>query len=180
MLLQRDRSILVVVDVQTALLPVIPAASQVLERIGVLIQAARRVQVPILVTEENPAGLGATVPEIAGLVPPDATIRKMAFNAAAETGFMRRFAASGRGQAVLCGVEAHVCVLQTALGLRAAGQAVFVAYDAVASRVAESQAIALARLGTEGVRIVTTEMVVFEWAENAEDPAFRDLLALVK
>jgi nicotinamidase-related amidase len=180
MLLQRDRSILVVIDVQAALLPAIPDGSAVVARIRVLLEAARRVAVPALVTEENPGGLGSTISEIATLAPADAIHRKMAFDASAEAAFMRRLVASGREQAILCGVEAHVCVLQTALGLRAAGRDVFVVSDAVSSRRSDSYAIALDRLRANGVEIVTSEMVVFEWAQSAADPAFRDLLALVK
>jgi nicotinamidase-related amidase len=180
MLLQRDRAILVVIDLQSRLFPAIAEGSAVLGRCRVLIQAASRLGVPVMVTEENPAGLGHSVPAIAELVPADAIHEKMAFNAAAETAFMRRFAAHGRPQAVLCGMEAHVCVLQTALGLHAEGAQVFVAADAVGSRRSDDRAAALARLASDGVRVITAEMAVFEWTRTAADPAFRDMLKLVK
>lgn len=180
MLLQRARAVLIVVDLQTRLFPAVADGQRVLDRCRVLIDGATRLGVPVLATEENPAGLGPSLPAIAERVPRDRIHVKMAFNAAAEPAFLRRFDALARPQAVLCGTEAHVCVLQTAFGLRAHGADVFVIADAVGSRRPADRDAALTRLQRDGIRVATAEMAIFEWAETAADPAFRDLLRLVK
>lgn len=180
MLLQRARAVLVVIDLQVRLFPAITDGSFVLDRCCMLIDGANRFGVPVMVTEENPVGLGHSLPAIAERVPKAGVHTKMAFDAAAEPEFLRQFNALGRPQAVLCGTEAHVCVLQTAFGLRACGVDVFVVADAVGSRRVRDRDAALMRLGRDGIRIVTAEMAIFEWTETATDPAFRDMLKLVK
>lgn len=180
MLLQRARTVLIVIDLQSRLFPAIADGARVLDRCCRLIDGAGRVGIPVMVTEENPAGLGHSLPAITERVPKSSIYTKMAFNAAAEPEFLRQFTALNRPQAVLCGTEAHVCVLQTALGLRTHGADVFVIADAVGSRRATDRDVALTRLGCDGIRVATTEMAIFEWAETAADPAFRDMLKLVK
>jgi len=179
-LLRPDRAILVVVDVQSRLAPAIDNGPMAVARCQVLIRAARRLNVPVVVTEENPTGLGRTLNDVAALIPADAVYVKMAFNAAAEPEFIRRIADLGRPQAVLCGMEAHVCVLQTAFGLQASGIHVFVVADAIGARRPGDRAAALARMASGGIRVVTSEMVVFEWTGTAKNSAFRDMLKLVK
>jgi nicotinamidase-related amidase len=144
-------------------------------------KAATELKVPVIASEQYPRGLGPTVPEIAGLLPADAApIAKTAFGCLDEPAFTKRFAEVDRPQVVLTGVEAHVCVLQTALQCQALGRAVYVVADATASRLPASAERAYARLAAEGVRIVTTEMVVFEWLGRAGTPAFKALSGLVK
>jgi nicotinamidase-related amidase len=184
MLLDASRSQLIAVDMQERLIPAINEAGQVLRQAGILVQAAHRLGVPITVTEQYPKGLGPTVSAVAGLVPPEAvTLPKMTFSAARDPDMLERFEAlrgGGRTQAVLCGTEAHVCVLQTALGLKAAGFDMFVVGDAVSSRSAHSVSAACARLLHAGCHWVTTEMVVFEWMERAGTDAFRAAFPLIK
>ena len=105
---------------------------------------------------------------------------KVEFSAAANPRIMERFLALGRRQAVVCGIEAHVCVLQTALDLIDQGVDVAVVRDACTSRRPESAETAYRRLETEGVTIATTEMVVFEWLGRADSPVFRDVSKLIK
>lgn len=180
MILRSGRSALVVVDIQERLMPAIHEADRVARNAEILLQAAHHLSVPILATEQYPRGLGPTVPAIAELLPAGATIEKLAFAATGEQIFLDRLAMLDRRQIVVCGTEAHVCVLQTALGLLEAGYEVFVTADAVSSRTAANVAAALDRLRAEGVRIVTTEMVVFEWMERAGTPIFKTVSALVK
>jgi nicotinamidase-related amidase len=180
MLLQRAHAVLIAIDLQARLFPAIADGPAVLDRCCALIDGASRLGIPVMATEENPAGLGHSLPAIAARVPKANIHAKMAFNAAAEPAFPREFAALGRRQAVLCGMEAHVCVLQTAFGLRAHGADVFVVADAIGSRRARDREAALARFGHDGIRVVTAEMALFEWAETAADPAFRSVLKLIK
>jgi len=174
--LAAETSSLLLIDLQARLMPVIAGGEAVVLNAARLASAARRLGVPLLVTEQNPQKLGATVPPLA----PGAgeLVEKMAFDACREPGFAARLAP---GHAVVvAGVEAHVCVLQTVLGLIAAGRPVFVVADAVGSRTPENRALALARMARHGAEIVSTEMVLFEWLGDAGHPAFRDLQALIK
>lgn len=142
-----------------------------------LLQAARLLDVPRSFTEQNPARLGGTVPELA----PEAgevVMAKMSFDACGDTALAKAVPADQR--LVVCGCEAHVCVLQTVLGLMKAGRAVAVVADATGSRAPANRDTALARMARHGAEIVTTEMVVFEWLRSASHPRFREVVALIK
>jgi nicotinamidase-related amidase len=180
MLIRRRDSMLFVVDEQSRLAPAIADGDRVLANTAVLIQAARRLGVPALACELNPRGLGATVVEIAGLLASESIMEKVHFSCAAEEAAMARIASLGRSQVVVAGMEAHVCVLQTTLGLKERGYDPFVVADATGSRSPESHALAMERLRLAGIPVVSTEMVVFEWLARAGTPEFRELLALIK
>ena len=135
--------------------------------------------VPILVSEQYPQGLGGTDPRLR-LPPTAGIIAKTSFSALSEPAFRQAFERLNRSQVILCGMEAHVCVLQTALELCEAGHHVFVVADAVGSRREESRALGLARMRDRGVDVVDSEMVVFEWAERAGTDQFRELSRLIK
>ncbi len=180
MLLEASRSALVVVDVQERLAPAMTAGEAAIARCAVLMQAASRLAVPIVISEQYPKGLGPTVKALAALVPADARVAKLTFSCAGEPAFAARIAALKRGQFILCGMETHVCVLQTALGLAATGARIAVVEDAVASRRPSDTAAALRRLERAGVDVVTSEMVVFEWLGRAGTPEFKALSALIR
>lgn len=177
-MIRRDASCLVLIDLQERLTPAIHEAGGVLRETWRLARAAARLGVPILATEQNPAGLGPLPADLRAQAA--AVIAKTAFDASAEPDGLPRALPPGRPQVVLAGCEAHVCVLQTALGLKRAGHAPVVAADAVGSRRPEHRALALERLARAGVEIAAAEMILFEWVGDAADPAFRDVLALVK
>ena len=183
-LLQRDRSALVVIDMQERLMPVIAEGEAVTRAAGVLIEASRQLEVPVIVTEQYPKGLGSTVDTIAGRLPNDATVvEKMTFSAARNHDFasqLDEFRAAGRDHIVICGVESHVCVMQTAADLDAQGYTVHVVADACGSRAPASKDAALTRFGAMGVSCVTTEMALFEWLEVAGTPEFKAVSRLVK
>ena len=169
-------STLLLVDIQARLMPAIDQGDAIVENARRLRNAASLLGVPALLTEQNPRGLGPTVPALAT---PDAEIvPKMTFDAVRAPGLLERLAPTHA--VVVGGCEAHVCVLQTALGLIDRGRQVFVVQDAVGSRRAENKAAALQRLAHHGVELVTTEMVIFEWLESAEHPRFRKAIALIK
>lgn len=180
MLISAAHSCLFVVDMQSRLLPAMYDSELLVRNCGILLQAAARLDVPVLAVELNPNGIGETVEVVAGLLPDGATMEKIHFSSHKEPEIRDRVAATGRRQLVVAGMEAHVCVMQTALDFEAAGYETFVVADATASRTRDNHAAGLARLRDNGVGIVTTEMVVFEWLHRADAPAFRELLRLIK
>jgi nicotinamidase-related amidase len=169
-------SILLVVDIQSRLAPAIERGDALIANAHRLVVAANRLGVPVLFTEQNPEGLGATVPELSP--DPANVVHKMTFDAIRTPGLLPRLE-EGR-TIVMAGCEAHVCILQTALGLAERGRKTFVVSDAVGSRRAENKEAALLRLSRHGIEIGTVEMVLFEWLETAENPCFRDVVALIK
>ena len=183
-LLQRDRSALLVIDMQERLMPAIAEGDAVTRAAGILIEASRQLEVPVVVTEQYPKGLGPTVDAIAGRLPNDATVvEKMTFSAARNHDFASRLdglKAAGRDHIVVCGVESHVCVMQTAADLDAQGCTVHIVADACGSRAPASKDAALARFGALGISRVTTEMALFEWLEVAGTAEFKAVSRLVK
>lgn len=173
-------SALLLIDLQARLMTAIHEADGVIANAARLQEAARMLEVPVLLTEQNPAGLGPTVPELRprAAAAGSPILAKQSFDAARAPGFFESL--PQRPELVLAGCEAHVCVLQTALGLMAAGRRVHVVRDAIGSRRTESKAAALERLARRGAEIVTTEMVLFEWLESAAHPRFREVVALIK
>jgi nicotinamidase-related amidase len=184
MFMNAERSHLLVVDIQARLMPAIHDSEQVVRHANILLQAAGRLGVPVTVTEQYPKGLGSTVSAVVEALPESAAVLpKTTFSAAGDPATMDRVTsirASGRNQLVICGAEAHVCVLQTALGFKSAGFDVFVVADAVSSRSPHSVSAACARLLHAGCHWVTMEMVVFEWLERAATDDFRALSPLLK
>ena len=169
-------STLLVIDIQARLMPAIDGGAAAAANVRRLLEAASLFGVPALFTEQNPEGLGRTLPELSP--DPAATIRKTTFDACRSPGLLQRLP-PGR-DVVVTGCEAHVCVLQTVLGLLDDGRRAFVVRDALGSRRTESKETAIRRMERHGAEIVTTEMVVFEWLGTADHPRFRDALALVK
>jgi nicotinamidase-related amidase len=174
-LLNVANSILVVIDFQQRLMPAIHDGPRIAANARRLVDAARLLAVPVLMTEQNPAGLGSTVPELAGSGP---VVAKMSFDACAAPDFLEALA--GDRELVICGCEAHVCVGQTVLSLLGFRRRVTVVQDAIGSRLEESKEVAIRRMERHGAEIVTTEMVVFEWLRTAEHPQFRAAAKLIR
>jgi nicotinamidase-related amidase len=174
MLISADHSLLLLIDLQERLAPAIQDIDTVLLHNLWLAAVAHRLSVPVGATVQYPSGLGQLVPELGAAIPPDRVVEKIHFSAVAD-GCLERLPDFSRRQIVLTGTEAHVCVLQTALGLRALGKEVFVVAEAVGSRRATDKDLALARLRQEGCRIVSREMVAFEWLHKAGTDVFRQI-----
>jgi nicotinamidase-related amidase len=172
-----ETSTLLIVDFQSRLMPAIEGGAAVAANARRLLKAAEMFGVPVLFTEQNAGGLGATLPELVAETD-GAIAHKMTFDACRTAGFVERL--GGRLALVVAGCESHVCVLQTVLGLLGAGRRVYLVRDAVGSRRAESKETAIARMARYGADIVTTEMVVFEWLGTAEHKRLRDAIALVR
>jgi nicotinamidase-related amidase len=176
--LDRSRSVLCLIDFQEKLMRAIHGAEDVIANAGRLLGAAEALELPVLTTEQNPKGLGPTVPELARSDGTHPVVAKMCFDASQASGVLHVL--SPGHHIVLAGCEAHVCVLQTALGLLDRSRRVYVVADAIGSRRPENKEAALRRLDRAGAELVTTEMVIFEWLRTAEDPAFKAVMALVK
>lgn len=172
MLLDRDNSSLLLIDVQDRLLGTIHEWQRLLDRLVWLVRAAQRLQIPLLVSEQYPKGLGPTHVALRSLVPDGAVVDKVHFSCVA-AGCFDGMNGAERRQQVICGIESHVCVLQTALDLRQPVHEVFVVGDAVGSRNPADRDLALARLRGQGVEIVSREMVVFEWLRRAGTEEFK-------
>ncbi len=182
MLIRVERSCLLVIDIQEKLLGAMHDGDVVTRNAGILLQAAARMNVPVLASEQYPQGLGPTVDAVAEHFP-DASgppASKLAFSCATDQDYMDRLLPLKRKHAVIIGIEAHVCVLQTALELHDEGYRCFVVADAVASRTPQNYVLALERLNASGCEIVTTEMVLFEWLRAAGTDEFKELSKLVK
>jgi nicotinamidase-related amidase len=175
--LSADTTVLLVVDFQSRLMPVIQDAGPVVANANRLLQGARILGLPAVVTEQNAEGLGSTMADLA-VGAECVMVPKRTFSACHAPGFMA--ALRDRPNVVVAGCETHVCVLQTVLGLLDAGRRVYAVRDAMGSRRAESKETALRRMERRGAEIVTAEMVLFELLHSVDHPRFRDVLALIK
>lgn len=174
MLMQRDQSVLLVVDIQERLLPHIHDGQDVLENAIWLVKVAQRLGVPVMASEQYPKGIGHTQSDLRALIPAAAIAEKLHFSCAAAH-CLGGLPGSDRRQVVVVGTESHVCVQQTALELKWQGRDVFVVADAVGSRKPADKELALARMRGHGIDIVSREMVAFEWLKQAGTDLFREI-----
>ena len=175
-----DRVVMVVVDMQEKLIPHISEKGEIIRNIETLIKGMEILNVPILLTEQYPEGLGKTIPSIKKLLSDVSPISKMTFDCSNNKSFMDRINGLDRKQVVLCGIEAHICIYQTAIGLRDKGYEVEVVADGVSSRREANKEIALQRMRDSGVGITSVETVLFELLKTAEGREFKEILKLVK
>ena len=176
MKLDRDHTTLVVIDVQEAFRKALPSFEEVAAATATLVQGAAAVGIPIVVTEQYPKGLGNTAPEVADELPPGVTpIEKVCFSAPEAEGFDL----AGRDQALVCGIEAHVCVNQTTLDLLTEGVEVHVARDAVGSRSDENREVGLTKAERAGAVITSVETALFELVGRAGTEQFKRVQKVV-
>jgi nicotinamidase-related amidase len=181
LLIKAALSQLVIIDTQTKLIAAMPqeALQACIKNTGILAQAASMLAVPTIITEQYPKGLGNTVPELLAFLPNIKAVEKLSFSCLAEPKFSRQLTRD-HSQIVLAGMEAHICVLQSALDLVSAGKQVFVAEDAIISRNPANKANALARMREAGCIISNTESILFEWLGIAEGDAFKAISKLIR
>lgn len=181
-LIHSERSIVLAIDFQEKLMPAIDQANSVVQRAQALLQAAHYLDIPTLGTVQDSQKIGNTVAPLAAFLPH--IIEKKTFGAVADAAFMQALQAiknkTGRDEIILIGCEAHVCVLQTALGLLERNWQVKLVADACGSRLASNKEWALQRAATHGAEIVCAEMVLFEWLQSSSHPRFKDVLKLIK
>lgn len=176
MLLEASQSVLVLIDLQRKLMPAIHGGDEVVKRCVRIADIAALLGVPVIGTEQNPEGLGQNVDEVRQVCA--RTIVKTHFDACVD-GLLEALPPQ-RGSVVVAGCEAHVCMLQTAMGLLGGGYSVWIVSDAVGSRNENDRDAALERLKQAGAHLVTTEMVAFEWLRDSGHPQFREVLRLIK
>lgn len=176
-LLTAEGSVLLLIDLQERLMPAIHEADVVVANAARLGEAAQLLDVPVCATEQNPEGLGPTVSEVAMF--PALVMAKTSFGAVGEPGFATLLPPRTE-EIVVAGCEAHVCVLQTVLGLLAARHRVLLVADGIGSRNPLNKAAAIDRAQRHGAEIVTTEMVLFEWMRNSLHPRFREVQKLIR
>ncbi len=183
MLLKRDQSQLLIIDMQDRLLPPMRNDKRIAQRCARLARAANTLQVPITISQQYPRGLGPTVDLVREAAGDEAIVLdKVEFSCLANPEIKERLHGlrrQGRGQVVVAGIEAHVCVAQTGIDLEEQGFEAFIAADAVSSREKSSRDLALQRLTRSGADIVDSEMVIFEWLERAGTPEFKGLQPLI-
>ncbi len=176
-LIRPEQSILLIIDVQERLVPAIAEKEQVVNNIMRLVRFSRIINVPVLLTEQE--RLGTTLPEISGVIPDVQAVSKHHFNCFGSEIFREKIKESGREVLILAGIEAHICVLQTALSALSDFK-VHAVSDAVSSRALHNREVALKRMAQSGVTITSTETVIYELLEKAGTRAFRETLRLVK
>jgi nicotinamidase-related amidase len=169
---------LLVVDAQEKLLEIIPNRDTMVWNIRRLLDAAAVLGVPVAGTEQYPAKLGATVPELKQRLGPMPD--KLAFSAGVCGEIFQRWEQDQRDRVLVCGIETHVCIAQTAFDLAAAGFGVYVAVDAVGARYAVDHETALRRMEAAGIVLTTAEAAIFEWCREAGTPEFKKISALAK
>jgi nicotinamidase-related amidase len=180
--LEAERCALLVVDIQEKLLPPIFQKEQLLKNSQLLIRLAGVLKLPALVTTQYAKGLGNTVPEIASLLPETHAIDKQMFSCFGSDAFcsvLKRLPGN-RNTVLICGMESHICVTQTALGSLREGYIVHVASDAVSSRTEWNWKIGLERMRAAGAVISSTEMIIYELLRSSGAPAFKELLPYLK
>jgi len=179
-MLKPEQTLFVLVDVQGKLAQIMYERDALFDNLLKLVKGIRVLNIPIVWMEQNPEKMGATIPELAELLQDLCPMPKMSFGACGDGTIMDVIESSGRKQILVAGIEAHVCVYQTARGLHDQGYDVEVVSDAVSSRTATNRDGALRRLQQCGVSLTTVEMALFELLGTAEHAAFRDFLKIVR
>jgi nicotinamidase-related amidase len=175
-----ENTVLVVVDVQEKLARVMHEKDALIETTVKVVAGAKILDLPVIRTEQNPKGLGETVPEVAELLSAVPPVTKLSFSCCGEPNFMERLSAVNRKQALILGIESHVCVYQTVADLLQEGYEVQVIADAVSSRTPENKAIGLERCKELGASITSAETALFELLKKAEGDKFKQMLKIVK
>ena len=179
-MLALENTCLVIIDIQEKLLPVMAESERVVKNTAILIQIAKALNIPILWCEQVPKALGPTVEPVACHLDGVKPIDKYSFSCCGDETFLAKLDETKAKSAVLCGIEAHVCVFQTAMHLVQREMDVHVVADAISSRTNENKQIAISRMDKEGVTLTSTEICLFELLQDAKHEKFRELSKLIK
>jgi nicotinamidase-related amidase len=178
--LNPENTVLLLIDFQERLFPAIHDKEKLLGNVLKLVKGMQVLEVPVIITEQYPKGLGPTIPEIKAILPDMKPIEKVCFSCGDEPAFMDKLAELKRQQVIIAGIEAHICVYQTAMSLARAGYEVQPVSDCVGSRDPENKAAALTKMGAAGLSATTTEMSLFELLKIAKGDKFKAISAIVK
>lgn len=180
-MLNIDDSVLIIVDAQEKLVKAVPDGNKIVNNFVKVAHAADILNIPTIITEQYPAGLGATVDDIKNTVSAGTfTVEKNNFSAMSEPYFNSAFKACGKKQAVIGGIETHICVLQTAYDLIKEGIEVYIIKDCTSSRKNEEYEAGIELLRQYGARIATVEIVLFEWLKSSKHQHFKEIQNLIK
>lgn len=179
-MLKKEDAVLVLIDVQGRLAEIVDGSAAMLDSIRRLLTGLYVLEVPVIVTEQTPNKIGTTWRDIRPMIADYKPIEKSTFSCCGERMFLEVLEKTKRRQVILCGIETHICVYQTALDLLDAGFEVHVVTDAVSSRDPANKTLALRRMEYEGVKLVGTEMLLFELLADTKDPQFKSILHIVK
>ena len=179
-MLEIEKCCLVVIDVQGKLAQIVHGREELFKNITILIKASKLLTIPIIWCQQCPKALGPTVPEIAELLTEFEPVDKATFSCCGVEEFTKKLNSFNRSQVLLCGIETHVCVYQTAIDLLDAGKQVSVIADAVSSRTEANKQIAIEKMRDKDVDISSVEMVLFELLRTAEHPQFKAIAGMIK
>lgn len=179
-LLSPENTLLVVIDFQERLFPAMHEKENLLRQVKKLLQGAKVLEIPVILTEQYPKGLGPTIPEVAELLADVTPIEKTCFSCCDSEAFRNALEATGRKQVLICGIEAHICVYQTAVALKQADYEVQVVSDCVSSRDPENKIVSLFKLGSSGISPTTLELALFELLKVAGGEKFKQISNIVK
>ena len=178
--LTTDNTVLVIIDIQDRMFRVMYNKERLLQNVLKLIKGVQVLEIPVVLTEQYPAGLGLTLPEITQLLPGIKPIEKLSFSCCGEEGFLKAVKSLNRRQVLMAGIEAHVCVYQTAIDLLNLGYEVHVVVDCISSRALENKEVSLTRMSSAGISLTTTEMALFELLRVAKTEKFKQVSDIVK
>jgi len=179
-LLSQEDSVLMIIDMQGNLYESMQDKEFLLENVRKLVRGMQVFGIPVIVTEQIPEKLGPTIEPVASLLPDARRLPKSDFSCCGDEKIMKALKAAERQQVLLCGIETHVCVYQTAVDLLGFGYDVHLVADAVSSRTVLNREIGIEKMRDEGARLASTEMVLFELIRSADDPKFKDIFRIVK
>ncbi len=179
-LLSVEDTVLFVIDMQGNLYESMQDKQFLLENVRKLVRGMQVFGIPVIVTEQIPEKLGPTIEPVASLLPDAPRIPKADFSCCGDEKIMKALKAAERRKVLLCGIETHVCVYQTAIDLLGFGYDVYLVADAVSSRTVLNREIGIRKMCDEGARLASTEMVLFELIRSADDPKFREIFKIVK
>ena len=175
MLIQKDKALLLLIDVQEKLTPLVQGAENLIKHCQWLLRLVTELNVPLIISEQYPSGLGATLLSLRTLAPSAHYIAKVHFSCYHHPDFIKYLQILNKKQIIIAGIETHVCVLQTAIEMQQAGFEVFVAIDAISSRAAIDHDYGIQRMQQSGVNLVTREMIFFELLKSAKTAQFKAL-----
>lgn len=179
-MLTPENTLLIVIDVQGNLARVVAESEPAIRAVARLVEGAKLLEMPVLLTAQVPEKIGHTIPEIASLLPDQTDLPRVHFSIWQDETVRQAILVSGRRQLLLCGFEAHICLYQSSMDLSDAGFEVYLAADAVSSRDPYNKKIALHEQSSQGIHLTTVEMVLFSLLRSAQHPAFKSISRLIK
>jgi nicotinamidase-related amidase len=180
MRIKRENSAGLIIDIQEKLFPHMDKNEELLRKCSILIEGLKVLDIPLLVTEQYPKGLGSTIEELSALIAQEGPIEKIAFSCCDEPDVMQDPVMQSRKTIIICGIEAHVCVLQTVIDLHEAGYTAVLVEDCISSRNPVDKSVAVERMRSEGAVITSCESILFELARVAGTDEFKAISRLVK